>query len=47
MRKELKFVALFYLGVIVFAYAFTFKTDKLSTSSERENQNRSLVIKLR
>ena len=47
MKKEVKLIALFYLGVAVFAYALTFGTDRLAKIEERQNQNRTMVIKLK
>ena len=47
MKKDIKAIALFYLGVAVFAYCLTFGTDRFAKIEERENQNRTMVIKLK
>ena len=47
MKKEIKIIALFYLGVALFTYSLTFGTERLSKIEERENQTRSMVIRLK
>ncbi len=47
MKKEIKFIALFYLGVAIFTYSLTLGTDRLAKIEERQNQNRTMVIKLK
>ncbi len=47
MKKKVKLIALFYLGVAVFTYALSLGTDRLSKIEERQNQNRTMVIKLK
>ena len=47
MKKKVKLIALFYLGVAVFTYCLTFGTDRLAKIEERQNQNRTMVIKLK
>ena len=47
MKKDIKFIALFYLGVVLFAYTFTFIGNNNTKIEGSENQSRSMVIKLK
>lgn len=47
MRKDLKVIALIYLGVAVLAYALTVRVERLSSTEDTVNQNKSIVLKIR
>ena len=47
MKKDIKAIALFYLGVALFTYTFNFGINSLSNNAERDDQNKTLVIKLK
>ncbi len=47
MKKEIKLIALFYLGVAVFTYSLTLGVDRMSKIESKGNQSRTMVIKLK
>ena len=47
MKKELKVLALVYVGVMILTYAISLRIDSLSNIEDTKNQNKSIVLKLR
>lgn len=47
MKKNIKIVALVYVGLALFTYALTLRTDRLERSGDLRNHNQSLVLELR
>ena len=47
MKKEIKFIALFYLGVAVFTYSLTLGVDRMSKIEAKGSTSRTMVIKLK
>lgn len=47
MKKNIKVIALIYLGVAVLTYALTLRVDKLESMEDTAHQNKSIVLKLK
>ena len=47
MKKEFKIVALIYLVVALLTYTLTLRIDRLESQDDIENQNRTIVLKLK
>jgi len=47
MKKDLKLIAIIYLGVMAFAYAMTLRVEKLESVEDTSYQNKSIVLKLK
>ena len=47
MKKNLKLIVLIYVGVAVLTYALTLRVDKLESMEDLNNQNKSIVLKLK
>lgn len=47
MKKEIKIIALIYIGVAVFTYALGLRMDRLEQQEDIQNQNQSIVIRIK
>ena len=47
MKKEYKIIALIYLVVALLTYTLTLRIDRLESQDDIENQNRTIVLKLK
>lgn len=47
MKKNLKLIALIYVGVAIMTYALTLRVDKLESMEDTSYQNRKIVLKLK
>lgn len=47
MKKNIRFIALIYLGVAVFTYCLTLRVDRLEAQEDIISKNESLVIRLK
>lgn len=47
MKKNLKIIALIYVGVAILSYALTLRVDRLESMEDTGYQNRKIVLKLR
>ena len=47
MKKEYKIIALIYLVVALLTYTLTLRVDRLENQDYIENQNRTIVLKLK
>ncbi len=47
MKKNLKLIALIYVGVAVLTYALTLRVDKLESMEDQNYQTKSIVLKLK
>lgn len=47
MKKNIKIIALIYLGVAVLTYALTLRIERLEVQGDKQNQNQSIVLRIR
>ena len=47
MKKNLKLIAIIYVGVMVLTYAMTLRVDRLESMEDTANQNKSIVLKIK
>ena len=47
MKKNLKLIALIYVGVAILTYALTLRVERLESIEDTNNQNKSIVLKLK
>lgn len=47
MKKNIKIIALVYVGIAVFAYALSMRVDRLESSEDLSNQNKSIVLRIK
>lgn len=47
MKKNLKLIALIYVGVAILTYALTLRVDRLESMEDQANQSKSIVLKLK
>ena len=47
MKKNLKIIALIYVGVAILTYALTLRVDKLESMEDQTAQNKRVVLKLK
>ena len=47
MKKNIKVIALIYVGVAVLTYALTLRMESLSSIEDTKNQNKSIVLKVK
>jgi len=47
MKKEIKIIALVYVGVALLTYALTLRIERLEGQEDIKNQNKSIVLKIR
>lgn len=47
MKKNIKIIALIYIGVAVLTYALTLRIERLEGQEDIENQNKSIVLRVR
>ena len=47
MKKNIKIIALVYVGVAVLTYALTLRVERLEGQEDIENQNKSIVLRVR
>jgi len=47
MKKNIKIVALIYVGVALFTYALTLRVDHLEAQEDYQNQNKAIVLRTR
>jgi len=47
MKKNLKIIALIYVGVAILTYALTLRVDKLESMEDQSNQTKRIVLKLK
>lgn len=47
MKKNIKIIALIYIGVAVLTYTLTLRIQRLEGQEDIENQNNSIVLRVR
>lgn len=47
MKKNIKFIALIYVGVALFTYALTLRVDRLEAQEDYQKQNQAIVLRTR
>ena len=47
MKKNLKLIALIYVGVAILTYALTLRIDRLESTDDTAHQTKSIVLKLK
>lgn len=47
MKKNIKIIALVYIGVAVLTYALTLRIERLEGQEDIQNQNQSIVLRVR
>ena len=47
MKKNIKLIALIYIGVVVVTYAVTLRVEKLNSIEDTDYQNKTIVLKLK
>lgn len=47
MKKNIKIIALVYIGVAVLTYALTLRIERLEGQEDIQNQNQSIVLSVR
>ena len=47
MKKNIKVIALIYVGVALLTYALTLRIERLSSVEDTKNQNKSIVLKVK
>ena len=47
MKKNLKIIALIYIGVAALTYALTLRIERLEAQEDIKNQNQSIVLRIR
>lgn len=47
MKKNLKFIAIIYIGVALFTYALTLRVERLEAQEDYQKQNESIVLRIK
>ena len=47
MKKNIKIIALVYIGVAVLTYALTLRIERLEVQGDKQNQAKSIVLRIR
>lgn len=47
MKKDIKIIALVYVGVALLTYFFTLRIERLEVQGDMEKQNKSIVLSAR
>lgn len=47
MKKNIKIIALIYIGVAVLTYALTLRIERLEEKGDIENKNQSIVLRIK
>lgn len=47
MKKNIKIIALIYVGVALFTYALTLRVDRLEAQEDYQQQNKAIVLRTR
>lgn len=47
MKKNLKFIAIIYIGVALFTYALTLRVERLEAQEDYQKQNQSIVLRIK
>lgn len=47
MKKNLKFIAIIYIGVALFTYALTLRVERLEAQEDYLKQNESIVLRIK
>lgn len=47
MKKNIKIIALIYLGVAALTYALTLRIERLEVQGDKQNQAKSIVLRIR
>ena len=47
MKKDIKIIALIYVGVALFTYALTLRMERLEGQEDIKNQNKSIVLSIK
>ena len=47
MKKDLKIIALIYIGVAVLTYALTLRIERLEQQEDILNKNQSIVLRIK
>ena len=47
MKKNIKIIALIYMGVALLTYALTLRIERLEEQEDTLNQNKSIVLRVR
>lgn len=47
MKKNIKFIALLYIGVALFTYALTLRVNRLEAQEDYQKQNQAIVLRTR
>ena len=47
MKKNIKFIALIYVGVALFTYLLTLRVDCLEAQEDYQKQNQAIVLRIR
>ena len=46
MKKNIKVIALIYVGVALFAYALSLRVESLESKNDLRNHNQSIVLRI-
>lgn len=46
MKKNIKIIALIYVGVALFAYALSLRVENLENRNDLRNHNQSIVLRI-
>ena len=47
MKKNIKIIALIYIGVAVLTYALSLRIERLEAKGDIENKNQSIVLRIK
>lgn len=47
MKKNLKLIAIIYIGVALFTYALTLRVERLEAQEDYQKQNESIVLRIK
>ena len=47
MKKDIKVIALIYLGVALFTYVLTLRVERLEQQEDTLNKNQSIVLRIK
>ena len=47
MKRSVKITIIVYIGAIIFTYAMTQRIERLESGQEKQQQNKSIVLKLK
>ena len=47
MKKNMRFIVLFYIGVAALVYALSLRVDQLESIEDVDYQNKTVVLKVR